>query len=142
MWVEIPNHEIYGHYNTYKTKYNAIIRKTTALFREMDTLKLIGWDSQDISYFEEGKISEKGLTSYWMAICCAFEVWDCKQLKGSSSGNLDKDRKTTKSFMKTDKSKLDAKHFHREHPQMELVHSWGHSTTNHFRLPALPDRRQ
>ena len=93
LWMKIPNHEIYGHYNTYKDKYNSTLEKVCKLFREMETLDMDkgAWKKRELSYFEEGRISHIGLTTYWQAICNAFEIWDRNQMKAAlNNKHMDK----------------------------------------------------
>ena len=81
LWAEIPLHEIYGHYNEYKKKYNESIRRVASLFCEMTTLSLSSsWSFTELSYFSEGKINGNGLSTYWQAINDAFENWDRAQM--------------------------------------------------------------
>ena len=83
IWFKIPYHEVYGHYNGFKTKYNDTLDKICQLYREMFAIKMDKhtWNRTDLSYFQEGQISHVGLTTYWQSICNAFEYWDRKQMK-------------------------------------------------------------
>ena len=83
LWTLIPQHKIYGHYNEFKNKFNNLAVNTVKLFREMDTLKLSSWDSKNLDYFEEGKISHTGLLTFWQAVNNTFEEWDRNQMKAS-----------------------------------------------------------
>ena len=73
LWCLIPLHEIYGHYNKYKGKYNTATIKAAKNYKEMDTLALDLWDTENLSYFEGGEFTPFGLKTYWHAINKAFE---------------------------------------------------------------------
>ena len=83
LWVKIPNHHIYGHFNSYKKKFNEALDKVTSLYREMETISISEkiWYEDDLSYFVEGRISAVGLSTYWAGICDAFESWDKDHMK-------------------------------------------------------------
>ena len=74
--MEIPTHDVYGHYNEFKTIFNKAVRNTVSLFREMSSLELKTWNPKDITYFSEGRVNAQGLNAYWHAINTAFELWD------------------------------------------------------------------
>ena len=81
LWCLIPGHEIYGHYNDFKDKFNRNVKNTTRLFREMSELDLTSWEYKNLDYFVDGKLSPLGLTSYWKVIDSVFESWDRSQMK-------------------------------------------------------------
>ena len=91
LWCYIPLHDIYGHYNDFKEKYNRVVKNVTSLFREMDFLILESWDRKDLSYFSQGCMNATGLATYWMAINDAFEKWDRVQMSATFAvGNTTK----------------------------------------------------
>ena len=73
LWALIPYHDIYGHYNEFKAKYNKAVKHIVSLFREMDTLSLKSWIPSELSYFSDGRINAFGLSSYWQSVSDAFE---------------------------------------------------------------------
>ena len=81
LWALIPKHDIYGHYNEFKGKFNNTVVKACRNFREMSTLHLAAWDEHNLEYFSEGKLSPIGLSAYWHVINKAFEEWDKCQMK-------------------------------------------------------------
>ena len=82
LWVCIPLHNIYGHYNDFKQKFNRALSTTASLFCKMDTLSLDrDWDESNLSYFAEGCINALGLTMYWSTVDHAFEEWDREQMQ-------------------------------------------------------------
>ena len=80
LWATIPLHEVYGEYNNFKEKFNKCIKKTTSLFCEMGYLE-ITWNMKDLAFFDDGRISSVGLSTYWSLIDAAFERWDRSQMK-------------------------------------------------------------
>ena len=83
LWCLIPEHDIYGHYNDFKVKFNTATIKATRNYKEMLTLPLKAWDSKNSNYFEGGELSPFGLSTYWHAVNQAFEDWDCQNMKAS-----------------------------------------------------------
>ena len=75
-WSLIPLHDIYGHYNEFKEKFNKAVKRVTKLFGEMFFLELDAWDRHNLEYFAKGWINSHGLGSYWRAISDSFETWD------------------------------------------------------------------
>ena len=85
IWVKIPYHEIYGHCNEFKEKFNAALDKACRLFKEMKTIEIDQrtWRHRGLSYFEEGRISNIGLNLYWQSICNSFETWDRQEMSAT-----------------------------------------------------------
>ena len=81
LWCLIPLHQVYDHYNEFKTKFNNAIIRMVKLFREMNYLQLSKWNEEDTTYFTAGQINPIGLAVYWNAINSAFEAWDRDQLR-------------------------------------------------------------
>ena len=79
IWCKIPLHDVYGHYNDFKTIFNKALLSATALFREMTTLDLPTWDRNNLGYFSEGCSNGCGFSAYWKSIDSAFEQWDREQ---------------------------------------------------------------
>ena len=113
LWVLIPGHEVYGHYNDYKEKYNKMVKSTVALLREMEFINIEDtWDRTDLTYFAEGRMSSIGWSTYWHAINKAIEKWDRNQLQmRSRSTDMPKTN-----FGRRENSKNYTKHFHRQRP--------------------------
>ena len=81
LWMKIPSHTVYDHYNEFKWKFNKCLEKTSDLYREMSTLSLSTWDPRDLQYFSNGSINGHGLATYWQSVDDAFQTWDRLQMK-------------------------------------------------------------
>ena len=104
LWCLIPYHEIYSHYNDFKHKFNCSVVKTTALFREMETLQLdVLWDRNRLDYFTAGRINAVGLSTYWNAVSAAFETWDRDQMKAQIATKKSMERQDTSRSSREDR---------------------------------------
>ena len=122
LWTEIPQHEMYVHYNDFKQKYNRAIDRMASLFREMEVLHLKTWNFGELSYFSEGRINGNGLSTYWQAVDEAFEQWDRAQMRKSltvvspSANSSAEPPKQDPSYQPwTWNSKVQSKSFHCHH---------------------------
>ena len=53
LWTLIPYHDIYGHYNDYKWKFNKVMMNVVSLFREMDFITMTNWNRKELGYFSK-----------------------------------------------------------------------------------------
>ena len=128
LWTEIPLHEVYGHYNEYKEKYNKALADVSNLYREMEVLPIGNTRrQQELNYFSQGRLNSNGLTTYWQAIDKAFENWDREQMKQRSST-------MPSSTVNPKNSYFEHKHLHRERQHNYDKYHWKASDTR-FRLP-------
>ena len=132
LWALVPKHDIYGHYNEYKDKFNKSLQNTASLFREMGTLQLNDWDPSCLNYFAEGKISAYGLSTYWMSINNAFEKWDRDQMNAVNPHFDQRKLKSYDNARNFQRQKL--KSFHREANTEKF--KWRPEKTR-FKLPSV-----
>ena len=123
LWALIPYHDIYGHYNEFKAKYNKVVKHIVSLFREMDTLSLKSWISSELSYFSDGRINSFGLSSYWQSVSDAFKEWDRNQMKLNQG--------TLQISLNKGKSNTHFKKFFARPPGQSLVDTTKRSSTSH-----------
>ena len=88
VWCLLPQHMVFAQFNDYKEKFNTAVKKATKNYREMSTISLNLWNSDDMSYFDGGQISQIGMATYWQAINAAFKVWDRSQMKTEHMAHL------------------------------------------------------
>ena len=114
IWVKIPNHEVYSHYNDFKDKYNDTLDRVCKLYREMSPIELDNrtWRRRELSYFAEGRISNVGLISYYQAICNTFENWDRDQMRAALAPKQNQEYRNI-STRDTKRTNFD-KNYHRE----------------------------
>ena len=142
IWVNIPKHNVYGHYNDFKQKCNIAVSKATNNFKEMSTISLKGWNDCDLTYFEAGQISKTGLTMYWHGINKSFRDWDKSQMRSTFSyGNHSSPPERIDNFQTSSRHTVNDKyHWHgsntnyaRQRPQLkyETNFSWRSTSKTH-----------
>ena len=89
FWYLLPSNSGFGKYEEFRQKFNKCLQDVVNLFREMQTIQIKGWDSQDetlVSSSTSGtRFTAAGLNAYWQGICDYFESWDREQMKISTS---------------------------------------------------------
>ena len=134
----IPNHEVYGHFNDYKDKFNNLIHKSCKLYREMMGIDMDKrtWSKRDLSYFCEGSINHVGLTTYWQSMCNAFKSWDKDQMKTNLFFNKREEHTQVPNIGQTKNQNRSKFHRERDHPK----NTWKKDTLQQFRLPKPKNR--
>ena len=116
MWISCVYHDQFTTGNYYREKFNRELMQVSSKYREMHTLHLASWHTQDKSLVSHGSLTSKGLAKYWIAVNDAFQAWDKQQMRN----NLPARKLTSERFERfkddrTDKSRWSSRDYNSKH---------------------------